>query len=329
MTFVASVSTPTVAAVQSTPSFLSGLKLMNYYPAQHGWGRMWQESTPAEIQADFHRIAGMGVNAVRLIVPTDVFGYPDPAPVMLKRLARAVALASTEGMKVQMTLFDSFSAYRDLAGSQRWARAVLTPFRGDARVAFVEVRNELDPADARAMAWARSMIPYVRSISSRPVAASSRVPGPGDVVAFAALVRALSASRPDVFSYHFYGDPTLALDRIGRAVALASPTPLFVGEAGVATAQTSTAAVDPVAELGQVWFFKLVEWATYSLGLPPAAPWIFSDFAPGSLAPGTPGGEYRMGLLRADGTAKPAFEALSAFFTYKIPTVGAVSGSFG
>ena len=67
-----------------------------------------------------------------------------------------------QGLHVQFTLFDWWDEYRDVAGSKRWARAVLARYVGDPRVAFVELKNEIDPADAAALAWTRALVPWLR-----------------------------------------------------------------------------------------------------------------------------------------------------------------------
>ena len=293
------------------PSALSGLKLMNYYPAYHGWSRMWFEWYPATIQSDFARMSGMGANAVRLILPTDVFGYPAPSSLMLERLSYVIQLADAAGLKVQLTLFENWSAYSDVSGSEQWAARILDPYKGDPRIAFVEIKNELNPYNSTAMAWARTMIPYVRAHSGLPVAASNA----GDLPWFNDFVSALNASRPDIFSYHFYGDPSNAAATFYWVKRIAAPTQVFIGETGLSTGTTADGPSDPSLEQSQDSFFHAVDAATLSQGLPAAAPWIMWDFAPGTLCTCAPDSQYHYGLLRLDGSEKPAFATVKTFFT--------------
>ena len=294
---------------------LAGLQLMNYYPARHGWSRMWFEWDPTTLKSDFARIAGMGANAVRLVLPVDVFGYPTPSATMTGRLAAVIQMASDAGLKVQLTLFDNWSAFDDMAGSEQWASSVLTPLKGDHRIVFVELKNELNPYSSSAMAWARTMIPFVRSRSGLPVAVS----GAGDLPWFSDLVKALAATRPDVFSYHYYPDPSKATSYWAAASTfywakrIASPTPVFIGEAGFSTTATDGSS-DPSLEQTQNDFFHAVDAATLSQGLPAAAPWTLWDFAPGTLCTCAPAKEYHYGLLRLDGSEKPAFATVRTFF---------------
>jgi len=43
-------------------------------------------------------------------------------------------------------------------GIRSRARAVLAPYVGDPRIAFVELRNEIETTDPAAMAWTRELI---------------------------------------------------------------------------------------------------------------------------------------------------------------------------
>jgi len=274
---------------------------------------MWFEWDPATIQTDFNRIAAMGGNGVRLVLQTDVFGYPVPSSTMQGRLSSVITMATNSGLRVQLTLFDNWSSYTDLAGSHQWAKSILDPYRTDPRIVFVEVKNEMNPSDANAMTWAKNMIPYTRSLASLPVAVSAQ----GDLNSFNALVQALDASRPDVFSYHFFSpDPTIAAGSMYWAKRIAAPTPIFVGETGMATASGPTDPSDPSLERSQDEFFRAVESATRAQGLPAPAPWTLWDFAPGTLCTCAPGTEYHFGLLRLDGSEKPAYATIRDFFKY-------------
>jgi len=301
----------TAMNTQTVSASIHTLKLVNYYPAYHGWTNMWDQWDPTAIRADFGRIRGLGANAVRLILPAATIGYPQPRVVMLSRIAQTVQMAAANNLRVELTLFDLWSSYSDLSGSKTWASRVLGLFRSDPRIALVEVRNEVNPSYAAAITWARAMVPWVQSYAHLPVTISAK----GDIHAFNALVQALGPIRPDVYSYHFYASGNVAPATFYWAARIAAPTPLFVGEAGLPTAQVQNAEVDTQAEHSQDVFFQQVEEATAMLGLPPAAPWTLWDFAPGTLCTCSPGYEYHFGLLRLDGSAKPAYSTIKRFFT--------------
>jgi hypothetical protein len=294
---------------------LGHIKMINYYPARHGWAYMWTEWDPAEIDADFARISALHFNVVRVFVPPYTFGYPTPDPADLTRLGQLLTLASTHGLRVALSLFDRWGNYRDLAGSQQWAAALLLPNKGARRIAFVELRNEIDPSDAQAMAWARQLLPYVRDADGGiPVTLS--VSGQAGLNGLQGLVAGLRAAPPDFYSFHFYGPAPLAYATFRQAQQIVAPAPLFIAETGYSTCpcSSSSPASAKAQEANQDHYFRTVEYATRVQGLPPAAPWTLNDFAAGAIPDPAPRlAEYTYGILRLDGTLKPAAVTLHTF----------------
>jgi hypothetical protein len=269
-------------------------------------------------------MASLNANAVRIIIQAWTFGYPAPQPTMQDHLAQMVALAQHHGLRVQLTLFDWWSSYGDLSGSSQWAEAVLSPYAGDPRIACIELKNEINPADPAAMAWAQRMIPYVRHLAHGiPVTLSVSA----GLATLRALVTALQSTPPDFYTYHYYGhyggkDVADAYATLQQAEQIAAPTPLFVGETGLSTSATTAGSdsgpAGPAAlEASQDHYYRTVDYATRALGLPPAAPWVLYDFAQGAIPPSgaaaTPN-EYSYGLYHTDGTAKPAAKSTAMFF---------------
>ncbi|MDB5059707.1 MAG: glycosyl hydrolase [Chloroflexi bacterium] len=316
-----SVSAPTmpVSTASGIATRLSGLKLMNYYPAQNGWSDMWTNWNPGTIDADFQRIRALHGDTVRITVPAYTFGYPHPRPIMLNQLAALLTIAGRHGLRVQLTLFDWWHDYGDIAGSQHWAHAVLAPHAGQHSIAFVELQNEIDPTDPQAMAWTRRMIPYVRQVAGGiPVTVS--VSGQKSIGGMQFLVEAVRATPPDFYTLHYYSPAPLAYATFRRAVQIVAPVPLYVGETGISTCTCNQiqglSAVTAALEEYQDQYYRTVEYATQLLGLPPAAPWILYDFAPGAIPAGAVSGpaDYDYGLFHLDGTAKPAAASQRALF---------------
>jgi hypothetical protein len=296
---------------------LSTVKMMNYYPARHGWGAMWTHWDPGQMNDDFHVIATLHANTVRLIVQPSVFGYPYPSSTMRQRLAYAVGLASGNGLRVQLTLFDLWSNYGDVSGSKNWARLVLKRFRRDSRIQSIEVKNEMDSADPAAVTWARQMIPYVRiQQGTTPVTISSK----NLLSSLLTLRQGLAGSpgnggQPDFYTYHYYDSPSQAQGKLEKAKEIVAPKELFIGETGTPSGYGGPSApTDGKAEQAQVDFFAAVQHAARNVGLPAAAPWIFQDPIANTFLPSEPQWNYHMGLLRVDGSEKPAAAWIRWYF---------------
>lgn len=294
---------------------LHAVKLINYYPSSRPWNEMWTDWDPVSLNEDFHTIGDLNANTVRLILQPKVFGYPTPSPLMVQRLRIAVALASAAGLNVQLTLFDLWTQYGDLSGSENWAREVLAGFRNDARIQSIELQNEIDDADPLAMVWARQMLPYVRDTGGDvPITISSRA----TLADLDGLRQALGVFTPDFYSFHYYGDLNDAFTTLKRARDIVAPLPVFIGETGQPSSDQSPGGPpDPKGEAEQMRFIAAVENATQALALPAAAPWIFQDFAPRTLPQGSSLGEYHFGLLRLDGSPKPVAIWLQSYFRFR------------
>jgi hypothetical protein len=299
------------------------LRVVSYYPADAGWTSMWSQWRPARLAADFRRLRGLNANTVRLVVFPEQFGYPEPARLYSDRLARAVELAAAADLHVQLTLFDWWYAYADHAGSKRWLRALLAPYVGDPRVAFVELRNEIDPANAAAVEWARELVPWLRGhLRGIPVTLSVAAADP--VGHLRTLARGLGpTSRPDFFTAHYFtGGGELAASIFRRLRQAAAPTPLWIGELGYPTSSVVSGypgipRTGSSQEAAQSHFLKTGFEAARQLGLPRPGIWILDDFAAGAIPPSDVSErepEYTFGLFRADGSPKLAAGTVRRLF---------------
>lgn len=313
------------------------VRSISYFPSHGGWTLMWTRFDADAIDRDLSRISSTGANTVRVIVPTLIFGYPLPDATMSARLETVVDLAARHGLFVELTLFDWWHDYGDVVGSRRWVAALLSSYADDARVAFVELKNEIKPQDEGAAEWAAALIPYVRAIAHKPVGIS--VPALDPASDLSLLRAALGSAQPDFYSAHFYWRPELAGGYLVAAKAAVAPLPLQVGETGYSTAipyeiLPGVPSSPSAREAQQAYYLRSLAFAADRLGLPPIAPWILSDFAPEAIPADDPGvygnpREYRFGLYRVGGEAKPAVAELRSIFSSRgINRLTAFNGGF-
>ena len=249
---------------------------INYYPASAGWSKMWTAFDAAQIDADLAKAAALGATDVRALIFPETFGYPTPKTEYRDKLATFVALAAARKMTVKFTLFDWWGGYSDVAGSIAWATAILKPYENDQRVIAVELQNELDPANAKAVGWARKLIPAVRSaFPTLPLTIS--VNGASGVTGMAQLRAALAGTPLDYVDFHYYGNSERALATIRQAQATVSPTPMVIGETGLNTLQNT--------EGEQAAFLARVFQGAAGAGVRSVAPWTLTDFAAGAIPP--------------------------------------------
>jgi hypothetical protein len=298
------------------------LKVVSYFPANAGWTEMWTNWQPDRIDADLGRLASLHANTVRAIIEPDLFGYPHPAALYASRLRQFVALAAAHGLHVQLTLFDWWYRWEDLAGSRTWARELLAPYVDDPRIAFVEVRNEVLPKP-QVVRWLRTMVPFVRGVLGGGTPVTVSVAGRDPAARLARLVRRMRGIRPDFWDVHEFGGGAELMDHaLERAVAAAT-TPVWVGETGYpsTTADSGYGGVpltDSAQEAAQAHFLATASWAAHAAGLPPIGIWALDDLVPAAVpdrSVTTLDPELHFGLYRTDGTAKPAAAVVRAAFT--------------
>jgi hypothetical protein len=292
---------------------IAGLRVVNYYPAADGWTRMWTHWQPAVLRRDFARIHALGANAVRVVVFPTTFGWPTPSRRMAARFADALAIAAANGLGVQLTLFDQWASFNEIARSRTWLRSMLQPYANDPEIRLVELKNEVDPANALEVPWLRALLPTLRSVlpgTPTTVSVSGTV-GPSG---FGQLRSELRGAPLDVADMHFYGSEQSAYGWMLAAKRAAGPLPLFVGEAGDPV--NDTAAGPASVNLGQAHWFSVVFAAARAAGVPAPAPWTLNDFAPGTV-PGAAlvSSENHFGLYTMTGRPRPAAQVVRDAFS--------------
>jgi hypothetical protein len=303
------------------------LKIISYYPANHPWDRMWTEYSHADTDADFAKIAGLGANAVRIFIIPSVLGFASNtvSATVAGHLRDMVVTAAAHGLAVQLTLFDcptfwdpatgSQQKYADrLSLSQSWLTKLLQPYRGDQRIALVELENEVDPYDAQLMAWAKSMLSWLPTVLPG-VPRTIDTWSSGDGSREAAMLDQLSPYL-DVLNAHLYGAPSSNVAVLAAITARAAGRPVIIGEAGHSSGVVQSAGGDRA----QLRAFSLISEAAARFGIAAFSVWTLSDFTdagkPSWLSP--PAEQY-FGLYRCDGSPKPAGDYVRKMFTGTAP----------
>ncbi len=299
----ATVTTPTLA---SRLTAVKSAKTINYYPSAAGWSKMWTSWDPAKIDADLAKADALGADNVRIIIFPTTFGWPKPWNGYQDRLATFVDMAAARGMTVKFTLFDWWDAYEDVDDSVAWTKTVLTRYKDDKRVIAFELQNEFNANDAKAVAWAKKLVPAMRtSFPTMPLTFS--VDGVAGSAGMAKIRSVLAATPIDYYDFHFYGNSERALANIKRAQAAVAPTPIVIGEVGLNTLQNT--------EGEQAAFLARVFEAAEAAGVNSVAPWTLNDFAQGAIpssAVSRMPAQYSYGLYRTNGSAKPAAAVVKA-----------------
>jgi hypothetical protein len=311
---------PAASARPALADQLMSWKVVNYYPSAYSWDGMWTHFDASRVDADLGRIRStFGATVVRINLQAETFGYPTPTAERRADLATVIGLADAHGLQVQLTLFDWFSDFADVAGSKSWTTALLAPYRDDDRIAYVDLNNEVNLRTgfrSTVTDWVRQLAPHVKGLlGTIPVTASIL-----DSADDARFLKQAGVGL-DFYDLHFYGLPYLAEARFREVRDAVAPAPLFVGEFGYSTLPANAAmphvpASASAQEAMQVHVFRTIVHAAQRVGLPFGTAWTYIDFEPATGPPlltQEPRQAY-FGLLRADGTLKPGGATIAAIF---------------
>jgi hypothetical protein len=267
---------------------LAQMRGVNYEARSAPFAALWTNFDAGEIDGDFARIHRLGLNTVRVFVP---YPLPKDAPATLKALLDA---AQRHGLKVIPTLLDGYTRYRlaDLPNILTMLDT-LQPQLSRPEVLAVDLKNEAD-LDAVKADWTRLRF-VLGLLADRARALSGKAVTVGLTAPDAALSKHL-----DFVTVHSYAAPdqTAVMLRTAQSGGL----PVLLEEFGYHTQANKLP--DPHTEAEQAWHYRQMLTLTARARVGWMA-WTLFDLPSGAV-PGKKQVERHLGLLRADGTAKPA-----------------------
>lgn len=268
------------------------LRGINYQPRSAPFELFGPAYNPREAGSDLRTVLMLGLGVVRVFVP-----YPPP-PGYRERLGDFLELARREGVRVVVTLLDHYTRYRleDLPGIFAHLEEIAPLLRHPA-VWAVDGKNEPDRDYAKAeegnvVEFLRLWVRAVRHLGGKPVTLGFIEPAP-------ALIPEL-----DIVSLHHYGSTQALRGRLERLKATGKP--LLLEEFGFHTQRLKLP--DPHTEAEQAQYYREVLELCRRYGVGWLA-WTLYDFDRGAM-PGGRGVERHLGVLRTDGSLKPAARLL-------------------
>lgn len=306
------------------------VKLVSYYPQLSPWRRMWSRWNATAAGADLDRLKSWGVNVVRVLIP---FGqdtdWTDNSGAIqeyyLTYLREFVQMAGERDLKVELTIFDSFNGGNgdpvDLARNRTYINNLTTIFANDDRIFAWNVDNEPDNRglwrngqQAMVIDWLTEMVNILHSRDpNHPITI-----GMGDYHNLweEGTRKQNIASLVDFLSFHDYnaGDFTSAINAIKQR----SQLPILLEEIGWPTGPVCTANYD---EQTQAYLYQTAVTAVRSSDIAGIGAWTMWDYIPGaSQGGGVETREDHFGLLRRDGSTKPALNYFISYLTSALPS---------
>ena len=338
---------PHVAPAQTTGDFVTvrdnqlifqgqpiKLKGVNFYPKDQPWAYMWNQWDGAAAQRDLARVSELGANTVRILVPyAPTTGWTDKDtgqvdPVYLNELRQMVQMIGDLKMKAIVALFDFYDPLVDtlpqaevLRRNKLYIDTVVSAFANDDRVLAWDLHNEPDQYGSwrddnrqrEFIAWMAAERDEIKKIDSNHlitvgmsqynspfIADDTGQPYPDEPA------RGLApADLSDFISFHSYNAGNI--DWQISYIEMHSRKPIVLEETGWPTGPACT---DPVyVQSQQNLLYTLMIEGAVKHDIAGMLNWQLWDLQPGiSMGSGRESNEDYYGLLRRDGTWKPAMQ---------------------
>ncbi len=305
---------------------------VNYMPRETPWGGMWTKTPPEVFEKDMALAASLGCNTVRTFLqfsaPLEQAGLlkPDGAltPAYHEKIEQLFSAAWRHGIRVIVCFEFSPPWLSAPDAAARWRRAlgdVVGAHRNDGRVLLWDLMNEPDN-DAKwtdaTRAYLKAALPLIKQLDTNHLTTVG-------LTWRADRLKEIGLS--DVMQYHEYAGkdvffkvgPKRVLVTFGHQRHVGGARPLLIGEFGMCTARDAQYGAAPElrgkmsaatgTEAEQARLYEIVL-AGAEQGLAAGAlAWCLHDYAIKNPD------ESHFGLVRADGSLKPAALLLRDKFT--------------
>ncbi len=271
---------------------LSQVRGVNYVGRSHPFGQFWLNFDASEMRSSLRLARELKLNTIRIFIP---FPTPDAVYTHLPEVLKA---AAKNNLQVIVTLLDTYTQYR-LEDLPRAFAAIsrLVPILRQPAVLALDLKNEAE-RDAKSAGWDHIRLflgffaQWLRMQTGLPITAGLSDPDPD-------LSRSL-----DFTTVHHYGASTALTARLEKALKLGKP--VLLEEFGFHSQLDKLP--DPHSENDQARYYAAVleVMSTKKSGF---MVWNLHDFPKGAM-PANREVERFLGVLRDDGTLKPAARVL-------------------
>ncbi|MEP3654750.1 MAG: hypothetical protein ABJO36_07630 [Litorimonas sp.] len=284
---------------------------VNYYPASASWKEFWTEFPIEEIKSDLETISNMGGNSVRIFLTHNYFEGAATQDEAKAKLRIFLDLCAANNIQVLVTLFDLRPDYtlsnmtRDVDHIDR----VLADISANPAILGIDIKNQ---ADLDFPAWGQGVVEGWLTVMARHI--QIRYPDLPVTVGWSNPNSALGLNGVvDFVTYHEYGRVDGYAERLDLIKTKSHDKPVMITELGstIWSPIRSTRA----AEIKQA--SRLESQLTQSFAADGVFVWTLNDFDHVGndvvgRRPWRKAQQKHFGLIRADGSARPAANILQA-----------------
>lgn len=311
------------------------LKGTNYWQSNAPFAGMWSSWDGPKVLAELQRAKEMGVNTVRAGLPydhgdtMDVLWNSDQEmrkirPWIQRQMTQLLQISSLLGMKVIFVLFEWNDTHPKEGSAEEqqnlnYLDGIVTPFANDDRILAWDIHNEPDFYQEWTTGNKDRVIEWLSRMARQIKARDNRHPitvGMGD---YRNLWAADNTGRTvldfvDFASFHSYDANSLPT-QVGEVKARTAK-PILLEEMGWPTNAGEVPPAPGVTydEPTQTFLYTKMLADARKLDIAGVVQWSLFDFTPASTAK-QPNFEEFFGLVRLDGTLKPAAEVFKQTYT--------------
>lgn len=302
--------------VAGQPFAIAGI---NYYPQASPWTQFWPQYKADQTMADLDLVKQLHLNTVRIFISYADFGADQVQPTAIAKLTHFLDQAEARQLKVIVTIFDHHTDHHvsTWAADDRHLAGLIPPFASHPAILAWDIKNEPNrdyAANTQELvdAWLRHIARTVRRYDpnhlitigwSQPEAATALT----DIV--------------DFVSFHYFEDLADYSPRLAKLLAAVDGKPVLLQEFVMSTWNSFWPHGHTEAEQARYYADLLRQHRTHATA--GYMVWTLHDFTNVPLAefgmPWQRATQANMGLLRRDGTWKPAAAVISPGAALNLP----------
>ena len=292
--------------------FSDGLVGLNYYPASASWRNFWVEFPIDEIKFDIQNAKRLNVNSLRIFLTHDYFENVETRADALEKLQLFLDLCQENNIQVLLTLFDLRPDYTlsNWGSDVSHIDYVLGEVAKHKAVLGVDIKNQPDLDFEN---WGEKLVEAWLTVMARHI--QSEYPNLAVTTGWSKAENAARLSDVfDIVTYHEYQDPKSFGQRLNDVIEQVGDKPVMITELGSTiwhppfikdyneTSQASRLQNQlNQAELADgVFVWTLNDFDDVGKEVVGPLPWRKAQ-------------QRHFGLLREDGSLRPAAHILKAF----------------
>ncbi|MGG8497477.1 glycoside hydrolase family 2 TIM barrel-domain containing protein [Tenacibaculum sp. TC6] len=290
-----------------TKDYPFNIKGINYYPQKKPWFKFWNAYDSLVVNKDFSLIKKLGLNAIRIFIPYEVFGKEKVLTTHLNHLKTTLDIAQKNNIKIIVTFFDFYSNYEvlDYTLCDRHLETIITHIKNHPALIQYDVKNEPDldfkiHNKQKVINWLDFVIQQVKNYDKNT---------PVTIGWYAPESTSILEKKVDFISFHYYKSPEKFKDAY-LMVKEKTNKPIVIQEFG-RHSYNSIWNLYSHSEKKQAAYHKEMQTNFKSLGVKHFVSWTLYDFPEidASIfgrAPYKTGPQKHYGFIDVNGQLKPS-----------------------